>query len=89
MINPSIHNYIIDGLVGGSGVFRNWIRGRTYKRGLRNGSPPAGLEAELLWGLWSKTPEVERFLEFKLNLVHVIQKDKLKLGLFLKLKLHR
>jgi len=32
-----------------------------------------GSEAKLLWGLWSKTPEAERFLEFKLNLVHAIQ----------------
>jgi len=32
-----------------------------------------GPEAELLWEFWDKAPEAERFLEFKLNFVHVIQ----------------
>ena len=36
-----------------------------------------GPEADLLWGSLAK-----RFLEFKLKLVHVIQQDKLKVGLF-------
>ena len=60
-------------MVGGSGAFRNWTSGWTYKMGLRNGSPPAGVEAEQLWGFWGEASETERFLEFKLNPVHVIQ----------------
>ena len=33
-------------------------------------------------GLWGEAPEAERFLEFKLNLVHAIQLYKLIVGLF-------
>jgi len=57
-----------------------------YKSGLRNGSHPAGSRGRAPVGLWG---EAERFLEFKLNIVHVIQKNKLKVGLFLELKLQR
>jgi len=53
-----------------SGVFRNWTRGWTYKRGLRNGSPPAGSRGRAPVGSCGRALEAERFLAFKLNLVH-------------------
>jgi len=37
---------------GISGVFRNWTRGWTYKRGLRNGSPLAGSRGRAPVGFW-------------------------------------
>ena len=47
--------------------------GHNYKSGLRNGSPPAASRGIAPVGVWVKAQEPERFLEFKLNLVHVIQ----------------
>src|SRR6218665_3648226 len=46
--------------------------GHNYKSGLRNGSPPAGSRSIAPVGFWIKAQEAELFLEFKLNLVHVI-----------------
>jgi len=39
-----------------SGVFRNWIRGWTYKRGLRNGSPSAGFRGRAPVGVMEQNP---------------------------------
>ena len=59
--------------VKASGVFRNSSRGWTYKRGLRNGSPKAGSKSRAPVGFWGFATEAERFLEFKPNLVHLIE----------------
>jgi len=51
----------------------------TYKRGLKIGSPPAGSRDRAPVGVMGRS---QRFMEFKLNFVHVIQLDIiLKVGL--------
>jgi len=52
---------------------------------MRNGSPPAVHRGRASFGGFA--PEAKRFLEFKLNFVHIIQQDKLKVGLFLKVEI--
>ena len=51
--------------------------------GLRNGSPPAGSRGSAPVGLWGEAP----YAKFILNHMHVIQQDKLKVGLFCKVEI--
>ena len=64
--------------IGQGGGHMKWVGGTEVLQ--------LGPEAELLGGL-GEAPKPELFLECKLNLVHVIQYDKLKAGLFFKLKI--